>query len=46
MYIVIPVALDDSGGAEVCVLVPSETVMRIYVYIYIYIRIYIYIYKL
>ena len=35
MYVIIPGALDDSGGAEVRVLGPPERVMRIYVYIII-----------
>ena len=33
MYNIIPGALDDPGGAEVPVLAPSESVMRIYIHI-------------
>ena len=36
MYVIIPVALDDSGGAEVRVLPLSERMMRMYIIIYIY----------
>ena len=32
MYIIIPGALDDSGGVDVPMLAPSERVRRIYVY--------------
>ena len=31
MYVIIPVALDDSGDAEVRVLASSERVMRIHI---------------